>query len=178
MIADERIELRPHRRLRAHVARRHGERHHLADTSWDRSRTAAPPPAGSTPRSEPHIEPARRAPPASSPALCRTRHRASSCRIFAPAQPTESAASLRDFWSGVLTMKRRDRCDRAFSSHVAVPYSDGDLWAIASQVTTIVFCASARQDAENDVGRLHMRLIGHPARAAGLERLLDYIVSG
>jgi len=23
---------------------------------------------------------------------------------------------------------------------------------------------------------LHMRLIGHPARAAGLERLLDYII--
>jgi Protein adenylyltransferase SelO len=30
------------------------------------------------------------------------RHRASSCRIFTPAQPTESAASLRDYRSGVL----------------------------------------------------------------------------
>ena len=29
---DERIELRPHRRLRAHVARRHRELHHLADS--------------------------------------------------------------------------------------------------------------------------------------------------
>jgi hypothetical protein len=30
---DEGIELRPHRRLRAHVARWHGERHHLVDSS-------------------------------------------------------------------------------------------------------------------------------------------------
>src|SRR5258705_1331479 len=29
---DERIEPRPHRWLRAHVARRHGEHHHLADS--------------------------------------------------------------------------------------------------------------------------------------------------
>jgi hypothetical protein len=37
------------------------------------------------------------------PALCRRRHRASSCRIFTPAQPTESAASTRDFCSGAYT---------------------------------------------------------------------------
>jgi tripartite-type tricarboxylate transporter receptor subunit TctC len=42
----------------------------------------------------------RRAPPASTPALCRTRQRARQCRIFTPAQPTDSAASLRDFRSG------------------------------------------------------------------------------
>ena len=97
---DERIQLRPHRRLRAPVAWRHRERHHLRQPFWDRSRTAAPPPARSTPRSGPRTGPSRKAPRPSSPALCRRRHRASSCRIFTPAQPTKSAASLRDFCSG------------------------------------------------------------------------------
>jgi hypothetical protein len=59
-----------------------------------------PPLDGSTLRSELRIEPARRAPPSSSPALCRTRHRARQCRNFTPAQPTDSDASLRDFHSG------------------------------------------------------------------------------
>ena len=64
------------------------------------SQTAAPLPACSAPRSEPRIEPSHRVPLASSLALCRIRLRASGCRIFTPAQPTSSAASLRDFCSG------------------------------------------------------------------------------
>jgi hypothetical protein len=60
----------------------------------DQSQTAARPPARSSPQSERRSEPSHKAPPASSPALCRRRHRASSCRIFTPAQPTGSAASL------------------------------------------------------------------------------------
>ena len=74
----------------------------------DQSQTAAPPPARSAPQPEPHIEPSHRAPLASSLALRRRRHRASNCRIFTPAQPTSSAASLRDFCSGAYTRGRKN----------------------------------------------------------------------
>jgi hypothetical protein len=62
-----------------------------------RSHTAAPPPACLSPRSELHAVPLRRVPRPSSLALCRTKQRASTCRIFTPAQPTHSVASSEGF---------------------------------------------------------------------------------
>jgi allantoinase len=39
----------------------------------------------------------------------------------------------------------------------------------------VLYKEGARTPKMMSVG-LHMRLIGHPARAAGLERLLDYVM--
>src|SRR4029077_6783635 len=71
--------------------------------SADRSHNAAPLPAGSAPQSEPHNEPEHRAPPPSSPGLCRFPTKAICCRIFTPAQPDCPAASMRHFCSGAYT---------------------------------------------------------------------------
>jgi allantoinase len=72
--------------------------------------------------------------------------------------------------------------------HLVVPYSltnnDGKYagWAATSEqwfsfikdAFDMLLREGARQPKMMSVG-LHMRLIGHPARAAGLERLLDYM---
>jgi hypothetical protein len=55
-----------------------------------------------TPQSGPHAGPENKAPPASSPALAKNSKGLLSCRIFTPAQPTDSVASTRDLRSGVL----------------------------------------------------------------------------
>ena len=72
--------------------------------------------------------------------------------------------------------------------HLVVPYSltnnDGKYAAWIGTLGPVVRLRARRlrhalrgrrDPAQDDVGRLHMRLIGHPARAAGLQRLLDHI---
>jgi peptidoglycan/xylan/chitin deacetylase (PgdA/CDA1 family) len=73
--------------------------------------------------------------------------------------------------------------------HLVVPYSlthnDGkfaawisnsDQWfAFVRDAFDMLYREGARQPKMMSVG-LHMRMIGHPARAAGLERLLDHLV--
>ena len=96
---DERIQLGPHRRLAAPVARRHRERIILRtvlriDPEPPRRLALAQPldlDRVANPRIQFHGFIPRPLPNAA---------KASSCRIFPPAQPTDSAASVRDFLSG------------------------------------------------------------------------------
>src|SRR5215207_6102821 len=99
------IKLRLCRRLLAHVTRRHRELHHLVHGP-----RINPEPAGRRPLAQalnpnrmPHlqIEVHVLHPPPSAD----SRQRAICCRSFTPAQPTDSAASLRDYCSGAYTLK-------------------------------------------------------------------------
>ena len=74
-------------------------------------------------------------------------------------------------------------------AHLVVPYSlttnDGkyvgwtgtaDQWfAFVRDAFDLLLREGARHPKMMSIG-LHMRMIGHPARAAGLERLLDYLM--
>src|SRR5215468_9291496 len=73
--------------------------------SVDRSQSAAPLPADSSPPRTLLVEPARTVPPASSlrPPLRLRAKWAVCCRIFTPAQPLYPLTSLRDFISGAYT---------------------------------------------------------------------------
>src|ERR1700722_6645644 len=68
--------------------------------SAHQSRTDGPQPARSNLQFEPHVAPSRIDPRPSSLALARIRQRLANCRIFTPAPPNHSAASVRDFCSG------------------------------------------------------------------------------
>ena len=50
-----------------------------------------------------------------------------------------------------------------------------DFYVYAKDSFDMLYREGARQPKMMSVG-LHMRLIGHPGRAAGLERFLDYIL--
>src|SRR5665647_2541244 len=104
------IKLRLRRRLLAHITPAAPRTLPFWKPFEDQAQTVGPPPARSSPRSEPHSEPVHIIPRPSSPALCQSMQRAICCRIITPAQPAYPAASVRDYSSGALIVDL-NQCD-------------------------------------------------------------------
>ncbi|SHJ27637.1 hypothetical protein SAMN02745194_02146 [Roseomonas rosea] len=98
-----------------------------------------------------------------------------------------AAPNLRDLWQNSRSESAGIRCARN-TRRLVVPYSlthndgkyagsvgtSGEWFAFVRDGFDTLYAEGATAPKMMSVG-LHMRLIGHPARAAGLARLLDHI---